>query len=149
MPLWIADSGYYFAALAAFKALANLDFLLAAVFLWSKFFAAALSIAFTATFTESAADALPSAIASLDFLMTVLRADLRMTFFNVFASVTLTLLIADFILGKPFTSCDIFLLKIMMFLISMNTIPYQFLKCKRKIPDFRILPVLIGAYYGL
>ncbi len=94
---------YYFAT--AFKAFANLDFLLATVFLCSKFLAAALSRALVVVLYASAAP-LPLAIASLHFLTVVLRADFLIVFFKVFVSVTFTLFIADLIFGKLFTSCD-------------------------------------------
>ena len=92
-------------AVAALNALTSCDFFLAAVFLWRMFFAAALSIALIVALRISGADSLFAAIASLHFLMAVLRADFLMLFLRVFFLITKTLLAADFVFAKPFTSC--------------------------------------------
>jgi hypothetical protein len=95
----------YFAE--AFKAFAKLDFLLAAVFLCNKFFAAALSIDLTALFTISLAAASFDAMASLHFFIEVFNADFVAKLFAVLVFVTFTLFIADLIFGKLFTSCEL------------------------------------------
>jgi len=72
------------------------------------FFAAALSIVLEVLLNMEDAEASLFTIASLHFLIAVLRADFLIVFFNVFVFVTSTLLIADLMFGKPFTSCDLF-----------------------------------------
>lgn len=71
------------------------------------FFAAALSIDFIVVFNNVVADSSFDVIASLHFFIAVLRADFLIVFFNVFAFAIFTLLIADFMFGKLFTSCDL------------------------------------------
>lgn len=97
----------FFYFVAAFNALVKLDFLLAAVFLWIKFFATALSNNFIVFLRVSAADASFCAILSLVFLILVFNADFLIEFCKVLALVVLTLLMADLMFGNPFTSCDL------------------------------------------
>lgn len=100
-------SGWGSYLFAAFKALANLDFLLAAVFLWSMFFDAALSIVEAALLRISRDKESLFSIASLAFFIVVLRADFLITLFKVLTFDTFTLFIADFMFGKSFTSCEL------------------------------------------
>jgi len=88
-------------------ALVSLDIFLAAVFLCIRFFAAALSKAFTAFLNNSAALSLPLEIASFAFLTEVFKADFCIVFRKFLALDDLALFIADLIFGKLFTSCDL------------------------------------------
>jgi len=70
------------------------------------FFATALSMALIVAFKTSDAAASFDFIASLHFLMAVLRADFAAELRIVFFFAVSTLFMADFIFGKPITSCD-------------------------------------------
>jgi hypothetical protein len=98
---------YTFYFVAEFNAFVNFDFLLAAVFLWIMFFATALSSIFTVFLRDSAADDSFCAMLALVFFISVFNADFFVVFCIVFALDILTLFIADFIFGNPFTSCDL------------------------------------------
>jgi uncharacterized membrane protein YczE len=94
---------YSATALDLLSALASFDFFLAAVFLWISFLAAALSIALTVLLNIGSTPS-PALIAALHFFIVDFSVDFLTTFFNAFAFVTLTRLIADLIFGTLFTS---------------------------------------------
>jgi len=91
------------------------------------FLAAALSIVFIVALKIDEADASFDLIASLHFFIEVFKADFLIVFLKVFFLATSTLFIDDFILGKPFTSCD--------FIGNIDTEEYSNMKIFKKQGD--------------
>ena len=73
------------------------------MFLCSRFLAAAWSIFFQANCTAWVLSSALASIAAFAFLMAVLRAVLRALLLAAFTALTLTLFLADLMLGMVFT----------------------------------------------
>jgi len=96
--------GALFALIYTEAFLVSFDFLRAAVFLWRRPLATALSILTIAALTVSFLFSAPLSIAVFAFLIAVFRAELCALFFAVFTAIVFTRFFADLMFATEYTS---------------------------------------------